>query len=199
MANEYSAEVIKFLRQKVNDSFENSITYLGAEQRFVGALRNSSVNNLEEQLLIGTDTVTSLTTDEDGNILMEKSFYVKKEDSSESDYYKLESITYKNTTDETGAFHNGELDLIAEEGNISFGGEDEEQINYTGARASFGETFFNIETSPVDSVTLLREEKLYFITSEGKKLLVLTKTIRRHFEEDGKKEVITESVENHLV
>ena len=72
MAN---AEVVRFFRRKSSTGYD-SPTYLGAEQRFVGALRNSGVNNLEEQYILGTDTYTEKYTDSDGNSVVEVSYHI---------------------------------------------------------------------------------------------------------------------------
>ena len=50
--------VIKKIKTKNNDSFSSTM-YLGAEQRFIGALRGSNnIDNLEEQYIIGVDCIT---------------------------------------------------------------------------------------------------------------------------------------------
>lgn len=52
--------VIKQFRQKNGDNFSSPIN-LGAEQRYVGALRQSHNDNLEEQSILGVDCVTTET------------------------------------------------------------------------------------------------------------------------------------------
>ena len=67
------AKVIKYLRQKTgNDNSFDTINWFGAEQRFVSALRNSNVNNLEEQYIIGTETYTLEYQDESENDIIDK-------------------------------------------------------------------------------------------------------------------------------
>ena len=91
MAQEYTTtDVVKFFRRKTNEGFD-SVTYLGAEQRFISALQNSNVNNLEEQYILGTDTITEYYTDENGNQITEKSF---RKDDSDVYYYKVKTIVY---------------------------------------------------------------------------------------------------------
>jgi hypothetical protein len=52
--------VITSIKTKAdNDVSYSEPTYLGAEQRFVGPLLNSNNNNLEEQLIIGADSITT--------------------------------------------------------------------------------------------------------------------------------------------
>jgi hypothetical protein len=80
------AEVIKQIKTKSNDSFSSPI-YLGAEQRFVGALRGSNVDNLEEQYIIGVDCVTKEEWDDTNHKhTITKEF--RKSDQS-TNYYKL--------------------------------------------------------------------------------------------------------------
>ena len=75
MATGHEAEVIRYLKRKSSSGFE-SPTYLGAEQRFVSALRNSSVNNLEEQYILGTDTYIETYVDAQGNKIVETSYHI---------------------------------------------------------------------------------------------------------------------------
>ena len=95
MATGHEAEVIRYLRRKSSSGFE-SPTYLGAEQRFVGALRNSSVNNLEEQYILGTDTYIETYVDAQGNKIVETSYHINDAIHSLTDYYKIISTTYTN-------------------------------------------------------------------------------------------------------
>jgi hypothetical protein len=87
---EMSSSVIRKLEQRTETGFGDPI-YLAPEQRFVGALRNSSVHNMEEQYILGTDTYTDYSLDENGNTLITKSFY----QNNSLDHYELESIIYK--------------------------------------------------------------------------------------------------------
>ena len=95
MANDYTAEVLRYLRRKDSSGFE-PITWLGSEQRFVGALRNSGVNNLEEQYVLGTDTYTVSYTDSEGNDVIEKSYCVTPSGSLDgvTNYYKVITTIY---------------------------------------------------------------------------------------------------------
>ena len=67
-----SNDVIKYLRRKSSSGTFEPISWIGAEQRFVSALRNSGVNNLEEQYIIGTETYTVEYQDENQNDIIEK-------------------------------------------------------------------------------------------------------------------------------
>ena len=112
MATGHEAEVIRYLKRKSSSGFE-SPTYLGAEQRFVGALRNSNVNNLEEQYILGTDTYSETYVDEHGNKIVETSYHINDTIHSLTDYYKIISTTYTNgIVNEDFFFDNNNLNLI---------------------------------------------------------------------------------------
>jgi hypothetical protein len=79
--------VIKKIKTKNNDSFSSTM-YLGAEQRFVGALRgNTGVDNLEEQYIIGVDCITwEKWSGTDHKHTITKEF---RNGEQSTDYYKL--------------------------------------------------------------------------------------------------------------
>ena len=64
---------------------------LNIYRRKVYGLTENDVKDLEEQLLIGCDTVTEEWVDEDGNLRITKEF---QDESLASEYYKLDSIIY---------------------------------------------------------------------------------------------------------
>lgn len=88
MAN---GRVVRYIRKKLEDGNFDSPVYLGSEARFVSSSRGATLNNLEEQLLIGCDTVTEEWVDENGNLRITKEF---QDESLASEYYKLDSIIY---------------------------------------------------------------------------------------------------------
>lgn len=79
--------VIKQLKQKTDSAFSSSI-YLGAEQRFVGALRQSHNDNLEEQSILGVDCVTTETWSGTTHTII-KEFH---DGTQSTNYYKLVTI-----------------------------------------------------------------------------------------------------------
>lgn len=86
--------VIKKLCKKSEQGFSSPI-YLGAEQRFVDALRGTNINNLEEQYIIGVDCITTeywQTSDKGEEHVIEKIFTDGIQ--SNSKYYKLVIIEY---------------------------------------------------------------------------------------------------------
>lgn len=89
------AQVISYLRRRDKtqaNGFENYITWLGAEQRFVAPIRNSNVNNLEEQYVLGTDKYITSYDDERGHHT--QTCFCTGDPQNSSDYYYLETIQY---------------------------------------------------------------------------------------------------------
>ena len=202
MATGHEAEVIRYLRRKSSSGFE-SPTYLGAEQRFVGALRNSSVNNLEEQYILGTDTYIETYVDAQGNKIVETSYHINDAIHSLTDYYKIISTTYTNgIINEDFFFDNDSLKLLNDSQVVLFG---DGSTFYPNDNELYGESnkIFAIDNSEMkiypSSYTTIKKEELHYISNNGATdLLVLTKTTGKRYEDDGKREIIIESITNHI-
>ena len=200
MATGHEAEVIRYLRRKSSSGFE-SPTYLGAEQRFVSALRNSSVNNLEEQYILGTDTYSETYVDEQGNKIVETSYHINDTMHSVTDYYKIISTTYTNgIINEDFFFDNDSLKLPND--SVLFG---DGSTSYPNENELYGESnkTFAIDNSEMkiypSSYTTIKKEELHYISNNGATdLLVLTKTTGKRYEDDGKREIIIENITNHI-
>ena len=200
MATGHEAEVIRYLRRKSSSGFE-SPTYLGAEQRFVGALRNSNVNNLEEQYILGTDTYSETYVDEQGNKIVETSYHINDTIHSLTDYYKIISTTYTNEIiNEDFFFDNNSLKLPND--SVLFG---DGSTSHPNKNELYGESnkIFAIDNSEMkiypSSYTTIKKEELHYISNNGATdLLVLTKIIGKRYEDDGKREIIRESITNHI-
>lgn len=201
MAN-YTAEVVRYLRRK-NDGGFDAPTYLGAEQRFVGALRNSSINNLEEQYILGTDTYTETYTDADGNEVVEKSYHINDAAHSLTGYYKLVTKNYKNgIMNEDFFFDGNQMKLPNDTSEVIFGDGEELYPDihevYCVNETTFIEDGDILKVFP-SSYTVIRTEDLYYITSNGTSTVhVLGKIVGRKYVDDGKREVVRESITNYL-
>ena len=99
--------VLNQLSQRTGVDQQGNPTYIsypvGSEARYVGAQRHSHANNLEEQLIIGTDYQDSHTYSTDsttGNIQEVETINFKKNDSQgETDYYQLtKTVTRRPST-----------------------------------------------------------------------------------------------------
>lgn len=89
-----STNILRYLRRKMSGSYEEPV-YIGAEQRFVGALRGSNNNNLEEQNLLGLDCIT--TSEWIGTTLHEYKEFRNSDRTTE--YYILDSRSYGAASD----------------------------------------------------------------------------------------------------
>lgn len=205
MANEYEADVVRYFRRKGSTGFTEPVTFLGAEQRYVNALRNSGINNLEEQYILGTDTYTEVYSDENENIIIEKSFHVNSDDESAiySDYYKVKTTVYKdNIADRDFYFSGNELIMPDDINKVIFGNG---SVDYPELDTLYGvdpDLFeFNEDQWEIysDEFAIVRKDELFFITDSGATIKpVLTKTISKRYIKDGGKVVFREDIENHL-
>lgn len=94
----HETQVIKYLRKRTgpNDSDFSSPINLGSKPCFISPTRNSGLNNLEEQLLLGTDNYLKTWEDDEGNTIIEQSFCTANLDVEKTkNYYKMKSIIYK--------------------------------------------------------------------------------------------------------
>lgn len=196
--NNYTMDIVKFFRRKSADGFTEPITYLGAEQRFVGALPNSNNNNLEEQFLLGTDTYTEAYLNIEGNQVIEKSF---KKDGETTNYYKLVTIIYSEENQKNTDFYfdndivymlneNNSIDYDSVESKLNF--EDNDFIVFDVDSQGVGE----ITITP-DTFVILRVDSLYFVDGNENNILVAIKTTQKRYTTDNK-EIIKESIENKL-
>ena len=89
-----SANVLKYLKRKKSGKYEAPV-YIGAEQRFVGALRGTNNNNLEEQNILGFDCIT--TSYWEGTTFCEKREF--HDGTKTNEFYILESRSYNVASD----------------------------------------------------------------------------------------------------
>lgn len=210
MANTQSAAVIKYLRQKAKNGFDNIITYLGAEQRFVGALRNTNLNNLEEQYIIGTDSYSEAYKDNDGNDVVEISYHINDAVHSKTNYYKLKQVyyntdkiytEYKYTDSETLTLESSEsCSIHYGDGSTNYPDEKAIYIEETTGESSFifSDNNNTLSISP-NNFNIEEEDELHYITDEGETdLLVASKIISKKYSIDGNKEIRRENITNHL-
>lgn len=202
----YTNEVIKYFRRKDATDFE-PISWLGAEQRFVGPLRNSNLNNLEEQYIIGTDTYIINYTDNEGNRIREEHFCMTGANGLEdaTDYYKLVSTIYQNPYQESNIhFDQGGL-VFSQDSNVVFGGgssstyTDPDSVYFIGTnKYSFDEDGgLQMVESGVEDYIRVRQDILYFVKKNQPDLLVLTKLTEEKYL-DNNRTIIRERIINAL-
>ena len=99
-STDYTSNVVSEAMLKTSTGFSDPIPF-AVQQRFVGALRSSSLNNLEEQYVLGTDEITTIRESEETFpqvpgatikfTLMNTNF---TNDLTQNSYYILESKIY---------------------------------------------------------------------------------------------------------
>lgn len=197
-----SANVIKSLQTKDNSGF-SSPSYLGTEQYFVSPLRGSSINNLEEQFVIGVDCITSSWIDEQGVKRTNKEFY-NADVKNPKNYYVLEiyeylagstTKTYIDYMPKGGDPEQGEiltLKIPNEKGHI---GEEPNQFYFDSDVFKFNEDKSEVLINSDDLLSSL--EQLYFINNVNNKILVSEKRVFDYVDDEGKK-ITKEIITNHL-
>ena len=202
MANN-QANVVKYFRKKLSDSGNSAYeapTYIGAEQRFVSALRNSVNNNLEEQYLLGSDCETSIWQDEDKNYSMWKEYYVKSANPKPEDKYgsyRVESVIYQ------GNYENSDYYFT------------NTKLMCTSSDGSFNENVFILDNSNSDNVytfddeknqlrilpagmEIIRKDILKFIDHEGKVVEISTKVTTQGVEKDENENIIKDVISEQI-
>lgn len=193
------SKVIRYLRRKSADGFSEPITYIGAEQRFVEALRNSSVNNLEEQYIFGTDVQTVLEKDADGHMTKTKIYRI--EGKGEPNYYKMVSTFYDSEMANTDFYFSGTglytPDTYEEFGTVPNADAEDVVDSLICLNRVIYQTDNEILRILPSSTALVRKDELFFVRSGGQEIKVLTKEVWKYYEE-GNKVTVTEKVTNHL-
>lgn len=185
----YTDKVLRYLRRK-NPSGFDAISWLGAEQRFVTPIRNSKLNNLEEQVIFGTDTYTVTWEDNDGNQIIEKSYCNTSTDpSATTEYYKVKTKIYKDPqTGNQDIRFDGETFKIDLNGIFLYG---DGSGTYPDLKALYINdnniaTFKNTSLVVTPTTTApIREDELYFV-KDGVDTLILTKVTGVRSTLDGK-------------
>ena len=82
--------IVKNLMRKTDIGFSNPY-YFGSTAKYINSTLNAGVNTLEEQLLIGFNTITEEWEDENNNIHVKTKFLTNE---NEQEYYILKSVIY---------------------------------------------------------------------------------------------------------
>lgn len=186
------AQIISMLRQK-SDNGNFSPLYLGPEQRYVGALRKSNNNNIEEQLLLGVDRI--ITSWNEGDTIREHIEFRDNEDPDETGYYILDRWIYGETSEieeediDNDAFIKDNT-LMFNTGIVQQNDDKLEDLKNDGFMV-----INNDENSLLLSSTfILLKDVLKFKQSNGDILNVSQKITTKKYDNDGKsiiKEIIT--------
>ena len=170
-----SANVLKYFKRKKSGNYEEPV-YIGAEQRFVSALRGTNNHNLEEQSILGHDCITKAFW-EGLTYVEEKSFH---DGTKTNDFYILRSYIYNASSD--GGFTEGSVQFTTD----SFGFEDEFFVVQEDVKAYFsGDAFvvpYNKNISVVSTINEIeddfkqvRQDNLYYKNSNNEEIPVSIK------------------------
>jgi len=183
------AQIISMLKQK-SDNGNFSPLYLGPEQRYIGALRKSNNNNIEEQLLLGVDRI--ITSWNEDNVTREHIEFRDNEDPNETGYYILDSYIYGETSEA------GNISDAIIEGNALIFNADAVQLNDNILEDLRNDGFMTIDDDEnsllLSSIFILLRDTLRFKQSNGNILDVSGKITTKKYGNDGKditKEIIT--------
>lgn len=180
-------EVIKYLRKKDTSTEENfqSPIHFGTKPCFVSAIRNSNLNNLEEQLIFGTDDYIVTWEDNEGNTVIDQSF---RTNNKLIDYYNMRSIIYKDekmygdvSFDQTNLDISNKLNVqFGWDPSISIPDPDPNTIYFPSDRFSIPQDP-GIEPDlfigdPLGGYSKVRDDELWWIKSDNKSIKVLTKS-----------------------
>lgn len=191
--------VIKSFREKNESGSYNNPSFFGTEVRFVGPLRGCNNNNLEEQMLIGVDCVTTQWVDDEGVERITKEYH----DSSEEEptgYYILDTYIYDQEAQQSEFYFENEalsvpddtsLQDIREDENdeLTFYGEDNEVYSYANMQR---------EMLIDPDFVLVRKDILQYKQANGDIINISTKTTQLKYTTDGNRQVVKETITNHL-
>lgn len=150
------SELIRYFKQKVDDSTYSSPVYLGAYPQYVSALRQSHNANLEEQLILGTDCITTETWGLENEAMVHSIVKEFHDGKQSTDYYKLTIKIY----DEVSDFNVNESILVLGSDN-------------------------DTPTTSNTSNFSLKIEILSYINSNGEEIKISTKTTTKDYSIDN--------------
>lgn len=190
-----TATVFSFVNKK--DEYGNfSPLYLSPEQRFIKPTRSSNNNNLEEQLLLGTDRIIT-SWQEDEVTYREHIEFRSNEDISDTDYYILDTYIYDyKAGDESSVSY--DLEVVINDGYLTF-----EKSGYCSIDGDIliddkGEGFMSyIDTEKTIlffPLYMIKKDILKFKQSSGTILDVSQKITTTNSDDEGRtyvKEIIT--------
>lgn len=165
-----SAKILKFLKRKTDSGTYGEDIYLGAEQKFVSALRGTNNNNLEEQNILGMDCIITASW-EDTNYIEIREF---RSENVTTGYYILETKVLNASTD--SSFRGSEVFFTTD--SINFLNEalviQSEEAIFDNTKKSviipqnLGDSTSIISEEPEDDFKKVRTDTLFFQGKLGK-------------------------------
>lgn len=200
MPNNYNAEVIRYLKQKQGD-MKVPLVWLGFEPCFIEAIKNSSLNNLEEQLVFGTDSCTKNYLDEDENDITEIHYCQTDNIDEVPNHYKIKITVYKNPMVDNDDFElkNDYLKMNEKLG-VTFGGSsqypDQDGLYLLNDKIFKIDNNGDLESYP-DANFITQKDELIYVDSELKESSIAIKYSLIKYTKDNRK-ITSIYIENKL-
>lgn len=195
--SDYNAEVIQYLKRKENGDYTVPLVWLGFEPCFIEAIRGSSLNNLEEQLVFGTDICSEEYLDEEQNRIIETHYCQTDNVAEVPNHYKIKTTIYKEPETEGDEFvFRGNKLVISESVGVAFGDGSSEYPNENKIYL-LNSNYFQIddENNSLKSYPnvnyITQKDELIYIQSDMKELIVAIKYSLEKYTKDGKKIIYT--------
>jgi hypothetical protein len=174
------ADVITYLNQKKGKTW--TPYYLGSSPNYIKALKNCSLNNLEEELLLGTDSYLETYEDDDGNTIINKFFC--KNVPIKKNCYKIESIVYKDEVNHDKYYFEGSELIMKEPLKERF--VDDTLVCDDLSIFNFDEEDGSLSILTDDSIATVRKDTLYYINNSEVANRIAMKETKKKYLVDGK-------------
>lgn len=136
----------KFYQKDANGNIDVLFpTNIGSEIRFVTPIKNTNLNSLEEQLLIGSNSITEEIIEEDGTVVTITDLRLEFET---SDFYRIRVIKYPYDKDSEVPFNKY---ILTEESELCFIGNNEQSEIVIAQKRTY------VKLTP-DNKTIVKEE-----------------------------------------
>ena len=196
--SDYNAEVIQYLKKKEKGDYTVPLVWLGFDLCFIEAIRNSSLNNLEEQLIFGTDIYVKEYLDEEQNQITE-THYCKTDNVEEiPNHYVIKTTVFKEPETEGDEFIFKGNKLVASESvGVIFGDSSSSEYPDENKLYLLNSDYFQIDDennkikSYPDVNYITQKNELIYIQSDMSELLIAIKYSLERYTKDNKKIIYT--------
>ena len=190
MAN--TENIITQIKRKNVTGFDTPC-FIGSSAKYVAGIRGLSGNSLEENILLGGD---SITTEEDLADGIKHIVREYRSEDLESEYYVIDLYIYLNNSTERRWFYGDGLFLPEDTDDNVY--DSERLIGVNTSVYSFNNNELFSMTNPEDpQIPILSKATLKFISSNQEEIRVAEKIIYAKYTEDGK--VIQKQVVRNLL
>ena len=179
MAN--TDNIITQMRRKNASGFDTPF-FIGSAAKYITGIRGTNVNNIEENMLIGVDCIS---TEEvlQGDVIHLTIEY--RDEDTTKNYYILDSYEYKEYSSDKRYFSGEKLMLPLDSNDNDY--QDETLLGIDlNTYSILDNNIFNIINNEEPVSPIICEQTLKFVNNEGNTISVAKKTIYAKYTEDGK-------------